>query len=273
MSLKRILHEIYSFRVNENYTDTVLKFSDGHIYVHWIILEAHGAIWWTLARDTNSDNIIEVILPEVSLAEGLVFVEEVYSSIQSLKILNPNSRDFTVQNTDIHLDGNNNKSTDLDIENNPSMELTIRSVEDERDIHDEDGVIEETEVRDYGGELSSTTQGCSELSTQGSGCSEELSTLDCRGFSVEPIVIVLFSVPQKHPERSTTCSVCGKTYDTREKLTNHISLYHDDTIVQCKVCKKLSSMCMQLKISIEYIFVDMSTHSSKYKMSVQVSYL
>ena len=49
-----------------------------------------------------------MILPEVSLAEGLVFVEEVYSSIQSFKILNPNSRDFTVQNTDIHLDGNNN---------------------------------------------------------------------------------------------------------------------------------------------------------------------
>ena len=96
MSLKRILHEIYSFLVNENYTDTVLKFSDGHIYVHWIILEAHGAIWWTLARDTNSDNIVEVIQPEVSLTEGLDFVEEVYSSIQSLKILNPNSRDFTV---------------------------------------------------------------------------------------------------------------------------------------------------------------------------------
>ena len=160
--MKRILHEIYSFWVNENYTDTVLKFSDGHIYVHWIILEAHGAIWWTLARDTNSDNIIEVILPEVSLAEGLVFVEEVYSSIQSLKILNPNSRDFTVQNTDIHLDGNNNKSTDLDIENDPSMELTIRSFEDVRDIHDEDGVIEDREARDYGGKLSSTTQGCSD---------------------------------------------------------------------------------------------------------------
>ena len=89
----------------------------------------------------------------------LVFVEEVYSSIQSLKILNPNSRDFTVQNTDIHLDDNNN-SNDLDIENNPSMELTIRSLEDVRDIHDEDGVIEEKEARDYGGELSSTTQGC-----------------------------------------------------------------------------------------------------------------
>ena len=23
-------------------------------------------IWWTLARDTNSDNIVKVILPEVS---------------------------------------------------------------------------------------------------------------------------------------------------------------------------------------------------------------
>ena len=77
MKLKRILHEIYSFWVNENYTDTVFKFSDGCIYVHWIILEAHGAIWWTLAKDTNSDNIVEVMLPEYSLAEGLVFVEEV----------------------------------------------------------------------------------------------------------------------------------------------------------------------------------------------------
>ena len=104
MSLKRVLHDIYSFWINENYTDTVLKFSDGHIYVHWIILEAHGAIWWTLARDTNSDNIVKVILSEVSLAEGLVFVEEVYSSIQSFKSKkHPNSRDFTVQNTDIHL--------------------------------------------------------------------------------------------------------------------------------------------------------------------------
>ena len=44
---QRVLHEIYSFRINENYTVTVLKFSDGHIYVHWIILEAHWAIWWT----------------------------------------------------------------------------------------------------------------------------------------------------------------------------------------------------------------------------------
>ena len=90
----------------------------------------------------------------------LVFVEEVYSSIQSLKILNPNSRDFIVHNTDITLDDNKNNSNDLDIENNPSMELTIRSLEDVRDIHDEDGVIEEKEARDYGGELSSTTQGC-----------------------------------------------------------------------------------------------------------------
>ena len=34
------------------------------------------------------------------------------------------------------------------------MELTIRSLEDVRDIHDEDGVIEEKEARDYVGELS-----------------------------------------------------------------------------------------------------------------------
>ena len=115
MSLKRILHEIYSFRVNENYTDTVLKFSDGHIYVHWIILEAHGAIWWTLARDTNSDNIVEVILPEVSVAEGLIFVEEVYSSIHSLKALYPNAV-HTVKNQHVLLLDNNNNSYDLDID-------------------------------------------------------------------------------------------------------------------------------------------------------------
>ena len=48
-------------------------------------------MWWTLARDTNSDNIGEVS------REGLVFVEEVYSSIHALKALNPNS-DFTDQN-------------------------------------------------------------------------------------------------------------------------------------------------------------------------------
>ena len=93
----RVLNDINSFRIDEKYTDTVLRFSDGHIYVHWIILEANQKIWWTLARDTNSDNIVEVILPDVSVAEGLVFIQEVYSNINSLKILNPNS-DSTVQN-------------------------------------------------------------------------------------------------------------------------------------------------------------------------------
>ena len=74
MNLNRMLHEFNSFRVNGKYTDTVLKFCDGHIYVHWLVLEAQASIWWTLARDTNSDNIVEVILPEVSVAEGLIFV-------------------------------------------------------------------------------------------------------------------------------------------------------------------------------------------------------
>ena len=55
-------------------------------------------IWWTLARDTNSDNIVEVILPEVSVAEGLIFVEEVYSSIHSLKALNPNALTIIILN-------------------------------------------------------------------------------------------------------------------------------------------------------------------------------
>ena len=37
----KVLYEINSFRIDEKYTDTVLKFSDGHIYVHWIVLEAN----------------------------------------------------------------------------------------------------------------------------------------------------------------------------------------------------------------------------------------
>ena len=41
----RTLNYINSFRLDEKYTDPVLKFSDGHIYVHWMILEAHGSIW------------------------------------------------------------------------------------------------------------------------------------------------------------------------------------------------------------------------------------
>ena len=122
------MNYINSFRLDEKYTDPVLKFSDGHIYVHLMILEAHGSIWWTLARDTNCDNIVEVILPEISLAEGLVFVEEVYSSINSLKALNQN-RDFTDQNSVLLQDNNNNNSYD-DIENDPDMELTIRGSED-----------------------------------------------------------------------------------------------------------------------------------------------
>ena len=40
----RTLNYINSFRLDEKYTDTVLKFSDGHIYVHWMILEAHGMV-------------------------------------------------------------------------------------------------------------------------------------------------------------------------------------------------------------------------------------
>ena len=71
----KVLYEINSFRIDYKYTDTVLKFSEGHIYVHWIILEVNktsvkwltaNMIWWTLARDTNSDKIVKVILPEVS---------------------------------------------------------------------------------------------------------------------------------------------------------------------------------------------------------------
>ena len=48
------------------FTDTVLRFSDGHIFAHWDILEAHTGV-----RDTNSDNIVKVILPDISVADGL----------------------------------------------------------------------------------------------------------------------------------------------------------------------------------------------------------
>ena len=69
------MKSIPSILITNRYTDTVLKFSEGHIYVHWIILEVNktsvkwlttNMIWWTLARDTNSDKIVKVILPEVS---------------------------------------------------------------------------------------------------------------------------------------------------------------------------------------------------------------
>ena len=56
-----------------------------------------------------------MILPEVSLAEGLIFVEEVYSSIYSLKALNPNAV-HTVKNPHVLLLDNNNNSYDLDID-------------------------------------------------------------------------------------------------------------------------------------------------------------
>ena len=48
------------------YTDTVLRFSDEHIFAHWVILEAHTGV-----KDTKSDNIVKVILPDISVADGL----------------------------------------------------------------------------------------------------------------------------------------------------------------------------------------------------------
>ena len=235
----RVLNQINCFRVQEKYTDTVLKFSDGHIYAHWIILEAHGSVWWTLARDTNSDNIVEVIIPDVSVAEGLVFLEEVYSNISSLKILNPNS-DCTVQNLHLQLDAdsNNNTSYDIDIENDPDVELPIRSLEDQQsrlmtetesesqtilnseDIIDDDDDEEESEIRV---ELPSTTQGCTEL-----------TTLGCRPISASQIQNS--SVEQK---KSTMCCYCGKTFDTSQKMSKHMRQMHDDNIFQCEDCNKI----------------------------------
>ena len=73
-----------------------------------------------------------MILPDVSVADGLVFIEEVYSNINSLKILNPNS-DCTLENLHLQLDvdSNNNNSYDIDIENDPAVELPIRHSEDQ----------------------------------------------------------------------------------------------------------------------------------------------
>ena len=88
MNLAQTLSKIKSFQSNEKYTDTILRFSDGYICVHWVVLEAHGRIWWTLARETGTESIVEVIIPEVSVAEGQIFVDKIYSCIQSFKSLN-----------------------------------------------------------------------------------------------------------------------------------------------------------------------------------------
>ena len=82
------LSQIEYFQSDEKFTDTILRFSDGYICVHWVVLEAHGRIWWTLARETGTESIVEVIIPEVSVAEGQIFVDEIYSGIQSFKSLN-----------------------------------------------------------------------------------------------------------------------------------------------------------------------------------------
>ena len=83
MNLAQTLSKIKSFQSNEKYTDTILRFSDGYICVHWVVLEAHGRIWWTLARETGTESIVEVIIPEVSVAEGQIFVDEIYRPIQT----------------------------------------------------------------------------------------------------------------------------------------------------------------------------------------------
>ena len=124
MNLAGALSQIKCFQADEKFTDTVLRFSDGLIRVHWGILEAHGQIWWTLARDTSIESIVEVILPEVAVAEGQIFVEEIYSNIQSFKLLNPNS-DSTAPLTNLETDTNNN-SYEMDIEQDQNVELVIR---------------------------------------------------------------------------------------------------------------------------------------------------
>ena len=65
-----------------------------------------------------------MIIPEVSVAEGQIFVDEIYSGIQSFKSLNHFKR--TAPITNLEIDTNNN-SFEMDVEQDQNMELEIRS--------------------------------------------------------------------------------------------------------------------------------------------------
>ena len=104
-----------------------------------------------------------ILPPEISLAEGLVFVKELYSSIHSLKVLNPNSDHYKVQKPLLLMDNNNNSDDDLDmdIENDPDVELPIRGSEDKEsrmteansiaeDIIDDEDQIQDNEASEFG---------------------------------------------------------------------------------------------------------------------------
>ena len=40
-------------------------------------------------------------------------------------------------------------------------------------------------------------------------------------------------------ELSEIMNTCGKLFDTNKKMRQHMSCYHDETIVQCDECQKL----------------------------------
>ena len=113
-----------------------------------------------------------ILPPEISLAEGLVFVEELYSSIHSLKVLNPNRDHYKVQKPLLLMDNNNNSDDDLDIiENDPDVELPIKCSEDKEsrmteansiaeDIIDDEDQIQDNEASEFGDEVFSSVQPC-----------------------------------------------------------------------------------------------------------------
>ena len=109
------------------------------------------------------------------------------------------------------------------LKNNPDVELLIRCSEDKEsrmteanyiaeDIIDDEDQIQDNEASEFGVEVFSTTQ----------GCTEELSTLGCREISD--------SAPQPQNisdehEKSTVCWYCGKSFDTSKKRIQHFSLF------------------------------------------------
>ena len=117
------------------------------------------------------------------------------------------------------MDNNNNSVDNLDIENDPDVELPIRGSEDKEsrmteansiagDIIDDEDQIQDNEGSEFRDEVFSTTQ----------GRTEELSTLGCREISD--------SAPQPQNisdehKKSTVCWYCGKSFDTSKIRTQH----------------------------------------------------
>ena len=221
MNLAGVFSQIKCFQAEGKYTDTVLKFSDGHIWVHWGVLEAHGSIWWTVAREASTDSIVEVIIPDASVAEGETFVDEIYSSIQSFKLLKPNS-DGAPPNTNFEIDTNNN-SFEIDIEQDENLELLIRS--------SADVALNESEHNDP---VPDSPEAAIDDNVSA------IDSVESSNTNVEDNVESI--LPEQDPQidqKSTTCSICGKLFSTNKKMRMHMSFYHDETVVQCDECQKI----------------------------------